>query len=84
MATRCPYLMSEKIRKKASSDATEVVPWTRWDVEQECMAHQMPPRFGTFLKSVEDFDTSLFGINMLEANVMDPQQRLLLEVCVRY
>ena len=43
-------------------------------------------RFGAFLPSVENFDSSAFGINEHEAALMDPQQRMLLtaamEACV--
>jgi acyl transferase domain-containing protein/acyl-CoA synthetase (AMP-forming)/AMP-acid ligase II/acyl carrier protein len=71
-------------------DAITEVPPDRWDHDEivrwlgdgagengEVTDH--PPRFGGFLRDVDRFDRSFFGIAPREAERMDPQQRLLLE-----
>eukprot|EP00951_Prasinocladus_malaysianus_P037565 scaffold404809_cov50-Prasinocladus_malaysianus.AAC.1 len=60
------------------------VPLSRWDSENPAnsiaSSGGAPIQLGSFLDgAIENFDSKLFDIKDLEANLMDPQQRLLLE-----
>lgn len=57
-------------------DTVRTAPLERWDIELEPLA----ARFIAYLKNIEMFDASAFGISSTEATLMDPQQRILLEV----
>eukprot|EP00889_Picochlorum_renovo_P003212 jgi/Picre1/30242/NNA_005608.t1 len=58
--------------------AQKVQNFFRWDVDE--LADNVPEaRFGKFLSHIDIFDSGVFGISTLEANLMDPQQRILLE-----
>jgi acyl transferase domain-containing protein len=69
-------------------DAVTEVPPERWDVDEfydpnpEAIG-KIYTRCGAFLKDIEQFDNSFFGIAPTEAWSMDPQQRLLLELSWR-
>lgn len=61
------------------------VPSERWDWrrfldEQSADDPLTGVRWGGFLKQVDGFDASFFGISPYEAKLMDPQQRLFLQV----
>jgi acyl transferase domain-containing protein len=63
-------------------DASEVVPLSRWDADLALPAHlpsELQPRFGSFLREVEQFDAAALGLTAAEAVLMDPQQRLVME-----
>jgi acyl transferase domain-containing protein/acyl-CoA synthetase (AMP-forming)/AMP-acid ligase II/acyl carrier protein len=65
-------------------DAISEVPADRWIVddyynEDGSKLGTMNTRWGGFLKNVDRFDRSFFGIAPREAERMDPQQRILLE-----
>lgn len=76
MASRIPANADEHVRQSCNDcDQISSVPYSRWDLE--AFKHI---RFGAFLDNVDEFDASLFHINLTEARHMDPQQRLLLEV----
>lgn len=74
------------LQQWTSSDATTRVPHSRWDIRQQAnstgMSATLAPQFGSFLKDVDQFDSTLFGIMASEALTMDPQQRLLLQTAL--
>lgn len=62
-------------------EAIGPVPYSRWDLDGISKSRKAMnrPRFGGWLKGVDYFDSTVFGISAPEAELMDPQQRLLLE-----
>lgn len=65
-------------------DAISEVPENRWklsDADATSASERKIVRWGGFLKNIDQFDASFFGIAPREAMYMDPQQRILLEVC---
>ncbi len=69
-------------------EAITDIPKERWDVDAHFNADSRNPltqhvKRGGFLKNIDSFDASFFGITPREAICMDPQQRLLLEVTWR-
>jgi len=68
----------------SGTDATRVVPQTRWNAARFHDPHpgkvgKMVTRRGGFLADVDQFDPQFFGISPREAHLLDPQQRLLLQ-----
>lgn len=57
------------------ADAITEVPPGRWDAR----AGESAGRWGGFVKEIEYFDASFFGVSDEEATAMDPQQRMMLE-----
>ncbi len=68
---------------KRGGDAIETVPEDRLTMIGRSTAALTDdtPIWGGFLRQVDEFDPTVFGISTKEAEMMDPQQRLLLEVC---
>ncbi len=62
-------------------DRVSLVPADRWDADDP--HRSMSARFGGWLRNIQLFDASLFGISAMEAICMDPQQRRLLESALR-
>lgn len=60
-----------------------MAPLQRWDTDAHYAPDAAPDcmytRFGSFLASVEEFDSALFKLSGAEAVPMDPHARLLLE-----
>ncbi len=72
------------VLKNGENTITEV-PIDRWNLEEYYHVNPDAPgktytRYGSFLKSIDQFDPLFFGISPREALSMDPQQRILLEV----
>lgn len=68
----------------SGTDATRVVPETRWNAARFHDPHpgkvgKMVTRRGGYLDDVDQFDPQFFGISPREAHLLDPQQRLLLQ-----
>lgn len=65
-------------------NAVDEVPKERWDLEQwfdpnPATEGKISTRFGGFIKNVDAFDATFFGIPVNEAKRMDPGQRLMLQ-----
>ena len=69
-------------RKHASTEipAMRWEPYRRRDARNSKVLDKTTSR-GYFVKNLDDFDSSFFGISPKEAELMDPQQRMSLEVC---
>ena len=66
------------------TDAIVDIPKDRWDKDlyyhpDKRVKGKMITKQGGFIKNIDMFDSSFFGIPPIEARRMDPQQRLLLE-----
>ncbi|MEO7324485.1 MAG: SDR family NAD(P)-dependent oxidoreductase [Dokdonella sp.] len=69
----------------AGADLVSEIPADRWDWRASHgnsgeQSNTASARWGGFLRHVDKFDASFFGIGALEAALMDPQQRLFLQV----
>nr|BAU61515.1 actin related protein2 [Parachlorella kessleri] len=58
-------------------DVPSVIPFSRWAVDDQAESYNV--RFASFMRGVDDWDNTHFGVTEAEACLMDPQQRLLLE-----
>ena len=60
-------------------DAISEVPHERWDVEAGPEDDlELKPRFGSYMRDADLFDTQMFGLTVTESTQMDGQQRMLL------
>ena len=66
---------------EAGKDTVSSVPAGRWPLpDGSADPARRGARWGAWLRGVDQFDASFFGISPPEATQMDPQQRLLLEL----
>ena len=72
----------EHVESGRRSDGIAGIPLDRWDAEAEALRTgddaSLVRRFGGFMRNVDMFDASCFGVSSAEAVLMDPQQRILL------
>ncbi len=73
---------------KEGKEAITEIPKERWQLDSHFNDDPKKPlnqhvRRGGFIKGIDQFDPSFFGITPREAICMDPQQRLLMEVAWR-
>ena len=63
------------------SDGIAGIPLDRWDAEAEALRTgddaSLVRRFGGYMRNVDMFDASCFGVSSAEAVLMDPQLLLL-------
>ena len=72
----------------SGSDGLTDIPADRWNTDAKFApdfktAGKISVRRGGFIKDIDKFDASFFGISPLEAFRMDPQQRMVLELSYR-
>ena len=72
----------EHVESSRRSDGIAGIPLDRWDAEAEALRTgddaSLVRRFGGYMRNVDMFDASCFGVSTAEAVLMDPQQRMLL------
>ena len=73
------FLMNQK-HASGEIPAARWEPYHRRDVRNAKELEKTTSK-GYFVKNIDDFDASFFGISPKEAEMMDPQQRLSLEAC---